>query len=458
MSIQLVVRWLLTFTVPSNLKLAILGLIVPILTLYSKLPPHQPSVPANNPALALLGCISTSPGIPALFLFLLQVDQITLRVGYFGKHPAPLQTQSPLTLPALCSLNNATAPDPASNSTSSDGTVCVSTLGTKPEDLASGLYGNTNPDVVSVLSLALKLQRDVLIPLIILAAILIFLGAAIFALLKITQMKLTKAVDPSTAPATLSKIKIFKPIALALLWVGVLFAFGAAIGSTMGIGALNFIIPQLATNISVTAGKLLQTIQYMAFIFALLLAAAANVFASERVEREAEIAGGAGGIGGAREFGDPEPYNAEKGVEGGEYDPNGQDPFADPSQDPSQQYPDGVDPSQYPDGQYPEGVDPSQYPEGVDPAQYPDGIDPSQYPEGVDPQAYAEAQAQQQAQQQAQYAEGAEGVDPQQAAAQGQEYAQPEGPDGQYTQEQYDQAAYAQAQAQAQAQGQQGQF
>ncbi len=34
--------------------------------------------------LVLVGCVSTSPGIPSLYLFLLKVNEITLRVGYFG--------------------------------------------------------------------------------------------------------------------------------------------------------------------------------------------------------------------------------------------------------------------------------------------------------------------------------------------------------------------------------------
>jgi hypothetical protein len=39
---------------------------------------------SSRAVLALVGCVSVSPGIPSLYLFLLKVNQVTLRVGYFG--------------------------------------------------------------------------------------------------------------------------------------------------------------------------------------------------------------------------------------------------------------------------------------------------------------------------------------------------------------------------------------
>lgn len=72
-------------TVPPNLKFAILGFTIPIFTLYGMPLTRLLMVLLTEPVvLVLVGCVSTSPGIPSLYLFLLKVNEITLRVGYFG--------------------------------------------------------------------------------------------------------------------------------------------------------------------------------------------------------------------------------------------------------------------------------------------------------------------------------------------------------------------------------------
>ena len=270
----------------------------------------------------------------------------------------------------------------------------------------------------------MKLQRDILIPLILLAALLMLFGAILFALSKVTQMKLK---NPTTWDSAMKQLKIFKPLTLSLLWLSVLFAFGAAVGSTMGIGALNFIIPVLATNISVTAGKMLQAFQYLGFIFSAIFAVGATLMLSDKAEQQQ-------GYGGDQQaYGDEYP-GGEKGLEAGEYDETlaqqeGQYPEgAAEGQYPEGQYPEGAE-GQYPDGQVPEGAE-GQYPEGAD-GQYPEG-----YPEGAEGQ---------------QYAEGAEG----QYGAEG--YPEGQYPEGaEYPPEQYDEAAYAQQQQQLQQQQQPG--
>ena len=72
-------------TVSPNLKFAILGLTIPIFTLYGMcLVSLLMVLLTESVVLVLVGCVSTSPGIPSLYLFLLKVNEITLRVGYFG--------------------------------------------------------------------------------------------------------------------------------------------------------------------------------------------------------------------------------------------------------------------------------------------------------------------------------------------------------------------------------------
>lgn len=338
--------------------------------------------------------MSISPGIPGIYLFLLQFNDITLRVGYFGNLPIHiLPPNSALTFfIAICAINaanstNIALPSNSTSNSSSDGTICTPTAGLNATDLSAGLFAGDS-GVVPILKLALTLQRDILVPLILLAAILMLFAAILFALAKLTQKKLS---DPATAAAAEKKLNIFKPATVATMWMAVCVAFAAAVATTMSVGALNSIIPVFATNMRVTGGKLLQSLQYLAFVFGALFALGATLMlASSGSEQQPGTTG------------DDYPPN-EKNFEQGEFD----EPM------------EGQDQQQYPEGEYPEG----QYPEGQDPeGQYPEG----QYPEG----GYGEEQQQQ-------YAEGQEDYDQQQ----GQPYPE----DGEY-----DQEAYAQQQQQQQ--------
>lgn len=137
--------------------------------------------------------------------------------------------------------------------------------------------------MVPILDLALILQRKILVPLILVAAFLMLFGAIFFALAKVTQMKLK---DMNTFDSAMKQLGIFKPATLAMLWMSVLFAFGAAVASNMAIGALNFIIPVLAINITVTGGRILQAFQYLSFIFGALFALGATLMLADKLEQQ----------------------------------------------------------------------------------------------------------------------------------------------------------------------------
>jgi hypothetical protein len=251
----------------------------------------------------------------------------------------------------------------------------------------------------------LILQRQILVPLIIVAGFLMLFGAVLFALVKMTQMKLK---NPEIWASTMKQLSIFKPATLATIWMSVCFAFAAAVASTMAVGALNFIIPVLATNISVTGGRLLQALQYVAFIFGALFGLGATFLLPEKLEQQQGMEGeeypqDEKSLGEASADDPTMMQEGQEPMEGQEQSMEGQEQ---PMEGQEQQY------GEYPDGQYPEG----QYPEG-------------QYPEGQGQQQYAEGQ---------EYAEGGE-------YAQG-EYAQGEYAQGEYAQGEYAQGDYAQQQ------------
>jgi Ca2+ regulator and membrane fusion protein Fig1 len=292
-----------------------------------------------------------------------------------------------LTLVAVCAVDAANSTNALlpTNGTASDGTICVPTLGLNASDLNDKLFGSSG-DVVPILDLALILQRKILVPLIIVATFLMLFGAILFALTKVTQMKLK---NPESYQGTMKQLSIFKPATLAMIWMSVLFAFAAAVASTMGVGALNFIIPVLATNISVTGGKILQAFQYLSFILGALFAIGATLMLSD-------------------------PLEQQPGMGGEEFPPEGEKNLEDGSLDESMQQ----------EGQMEGQV------------------------EGEAQQQYAEGEY---GEQQQQYAEGQEGYDEQQQQyAEGGEYAQDEYTQQQQEQYQLQQQQYQQQQQQRQ--------
>jgi hypothetical protein len=185
------------------------------------------------------------------------------------------------------SASNSTSGSNGTTGGSSENLVCVSTLGADPKQLSVDLFG-TAGGVVPTLDLALNLQKKILAPIIIIAAVLMLVGAGLFALVKVTQMKLS---NPELRENTIKQTAIFKPLALASIWMAVCFAFAAALSSTMATNALNFIIPVLATNIQVTGGSIVQAMQYLAFIFGGLFGLAATLFLPEALEQQAGLEG-----------------------------------------------------------------------------------------------------------------------------------------------------------------------
>jgi Ca2+ regulator and membrane fusion protein Fig1 len=261
---------------------------------------------------------------------------------------------------AICAVDaaNTTSIAPSSNGTSnsSDGTVCTTTASFNASDLSVNLFGSSS-DVVPILDLALILQRKILVPLILLAAILMMFAAILFALAKLTQMKLR---DPNTAGPAAKKLSIFKPATVATMWMAVCVAFAAAVATTMAVGALNFIIPVLATNISVTGGRMLQAFQYLAFVFGALFALGATLMlASTSSEQPRD------GM-----MGDEYPQD-EKNFDQGDYDESMM------QQDPNMEGMEGQEQGQYPEGEYGEEQQ-QQYAEGQD--EY--GQQQQQYAEG----------------------------------------------------------------------------
>jgi hypothetical protein len=146
------------------------------------------------------------------------------------------------------------------------------------------------------------------------------IGAVFFILAKLTQMKLNK---PEAAASAMKQLGIYKPATLSILWISVCFAFAAAIASTMAVGALNFIIPVLATNISVTSGKLLQAFQYVSFVFAVVFSLGATLFLGDAGDQQQGM------------MGDEYPLDAEKNME---FDQGMQEGQYGEGQYPDQQY------------------------------------------------------------------------------------------------------------------------
>ena len=279
-----------------------------------------------------------------------------------------------LTNVAVCAVDaaNTTNIPVSQNGTANatDGTICVPTFGFNASDLSNKLFGNG--DVAPILELALTLQRKILVPIILVAAFLMLFGAIFFVLVKVTQMKLK---DPNAFEGAMKQLKIFKPATLATLWISVLFAFAAAVAATMAVGALNFIIPVLATNISVTGGKMVQAFQYLSFFISASFALGATVMLSDQLEQQQGMIGG--------EY----PSQGEKGFDEQSYDESMM------QQGQAMEGQEGLE-QQYAEGQY--GEDGQPYAEADEYGQQ------QQYAEG-DEYAQAEYAQQQQQYQQAHY-------------------------------------------------------
>jgi hypothetical protein len=260
-----------------------------------------------------------------------------------------------------------------------DGTVCVPTFGFNATDLSNKLFGENGNDVVPILELALTLQRKILVPIILIASFLMLFGAIFFALAKVTQMKLK---DPNTFESATKQLKIFKPVTFAMLWMSVMLAFAAAVASSMSVGALNFIIPVLATNISVTGGKMLQALQYLSFFLGALFALGATIMLGDKLEQQEGMTPG-------EEY----PSGGEKSLDDESYDES-------MMQQGEQQGMEGMEgqEQQYPEGEYPpeqqEYAEGQEYPQEGQP--YPDG---GEYPRQEE---YGEQPVQQQQYQQQQ--------------------------------------------------------
>jgi Ca2+ regulator and membrane fusion protein Fig1 len=260
-----------------------------------------------------------------------------------------------------------------------DGTVCVPTFGFNATDLSNKLFGQNGDDVVPILELALTLQRKILVPIILIASFLMLFGAIFFALAKVTQMKLK---DPNTFESAIKQLKIFKPVTLAMLWISVMLAFAAAVASSMSVGALNFIIPVLATNISVTGGKMLQALQYLSFFLGALFALGATIMLGDKLEQQEGMTPG-------EEY----PSGGEKSLDDESYDES-------MMQQGEQQGMEGMEgqEQQYPEGEYPpeqqEYAEGQEYPQEGQP--YPDGGEyPQQEEYGEQPDQQQQYQQQQ---------------------------------------------------------------
>ena len=244
-----------------------------------------------------------------------------------------------------------------------------------------------------ILNLALTLQRKILVPLLLIATFLMLFGAILFALAKVTQMKLK---DPNAFAGTMKQLGIFKPASLAMIWMSVLFGFAAAVASTMAIGALNFIIPVLATNITVTGGKLLQALQYLSFLVGALFALGATIMLSDKLEQQQGL---------IREEGSPLDEKSREGMEEGQEDQEGQEgqmgqmDGQEPQNEPQLQYGEDGQPLYDEEGQ-PIYAPAQEYEEQPDQQQQPQqDTEGGEYPqEGVEytPEEYEQMQQQQQ--------------------------------------------------------------
>ncbi|KAI1399434.1 Ca2+ regulator and membrane fusion protein Fig1-domain-containing protein [Hypoxylon fuscum] len=189
--------------------------------------------------LTLTGCLSTSPGIPDLFLMKLETNQpasAQIRVGYYGMC-ASQKREGPVTCGQTYSLdlNQLSEKFLGDNETSAD----------------------QQGDMVELLSIAKIIQTKIFYPL--LAASAGLFGLSIVALLLLKRY--IKSIVPNAEP----KKKRLRLALSILRQYAFATALAAAFSTTQGTGALNFsttVLAKSASHITITAGAPVHGLQW----------------------------------------------------------------------------------------------------------------------------------------------------------------------------------------------------
>ncbi|RAK94918.1 uncharacterized protein BO80DRAFT_469830 [Aspergillus ibericus CBS 121593] len=192
--------------------------------------------------LALAGCLSTSPGIPNLFLVQVTAESSgsKIKVGYFG----------------MCSVSV--------NST--DSQLCSTTSGIPTKDLLERLSPLDGRSALTddLVEFGLTLSSKILLPILAGGGVAFTLGILFFLFFQI------RVKHPD---AQRGALQVLESTSLALVGISCVLCFGAAISITMAVAAMQFCDNQAeAPTYEIKAGEPLQIIQWTTFAFSILIA------------------------------------------------------------------------------------------------------------------------------------------------------------------------------------------
>lgn len=207
--------------------------------------------------LTLTGCLSTSPGIPDLFLMKLETNQpasAQIRVGYYGKSLSlPIKNGILANfLLGMCASQKREGP-----------VTCGQTYSLDLNQLSEKFLGDNETsadqqgDMVELLSIAKIIQTKIFYPL--LAASAGLFGLSIVALLLLKRY--IKSIVPNAEP----KKKRLRLALSILRQYAFATALAAAFSTTQGTGALNFsttVLAKSASHITITAGAPVHGLQW----------------------------------------------------------------------------------------------------------------------------------------------------------------------------------------------------
>ncbi|KAK4239395.1 Ca2+ regulator and membrane fusion protein Fig1-domain-containing protein [Achaetomium macrosporum] len=229
-------------------------------------------------ALSLTGCVSTSPGVPNIYIVSLRPnnnatdDPLQVRIGYFG----------------ICGIDE-------------EGKRCQSASGRSVETLRADLFpevfgpnNNNNSssssnttasangdEITDLVSTAIDLQSRIFIS--------VLAGAAVLFLLGIAALVLYKR-DVSTGwDEHPRRSAIIRRVTYGMLFGSAGLAFAAALATSESAGALEYTTSDTAhATVLIHAGRTLQVLQWVAFGFETLFALAVPFLVAYRAPPVAE--------------------------------------------------------------------------------------------------------------------------------------------------------------------------
>ncbi|KAI1371235.1 hypothetical protein F4677DRAFT_450654 [Hypoxylon crocopeplum] len=197
--------------------------------------------------LVLVGCVSTSPGVPDLFLLKLSVNKAgggAVRVGYYGIC-ASLEADTALS--------------------------CTPSYSLGADQLTQTLFGKgnstfTDSSIPALLAIARVIQTQICYPLL--------AGSAALFFISVVCMLLLKRTGKSTAVDVSAKMQCFQRWTMLMPQYALALALASAFSTTLAGGALNFATTTSllsgapTSEVIITAGLPVQALQW--FIVALL--------------------------------------------------------------------------------------------------------------------------------------------------------------------------------------------